>query len=477
MLSTTGLRKMKIWTIFLVFIAFPGFCFPADIERQLVQSLMVNYDVDVRPVENTSVPIVVKLGMALNQIIDVDEVNQIIVSSVWFRLRWNDFKLRWNSSSYGGLSSIRISSGRIWRPDLTLYTDVKESASTFTHYNAIVSADGSISWNFPAIVRSTCSLNVRYFPYDEQRCPLKFGSWTFDGLQLDLKNLSMSGDSSTYVTNGEWELKDIPVVRNELYYNCCPEPYPDVTFTIIIRRQSLFYLFNLVLPCALIVAITILVFYLPPESGEKVSLSVTVLLALTVFLQIVAQTMPAQSEVVPLIGEYFGAAIALLSVSTALTVIVLNLHFRGSHNNEVPYWMRKVVLEYMAKLLFMTETVKRNVSSPKKEETRVYPSHIPHLANGKKTPHYPNTSVRDLRKEPLAILDLEPQNDTNSLLLSISKTLDKFEVYLEEKEVQEQCETDWQLVARVVDRFLLVVFSLITLIVSVTIFSNRPTYD
>ena len=47
-----------------------------------------------------------------------------------------------------------------------------------------------------------------------------------------------------------------------------------------------------------------LVFYLPPDSGEKVSLGVTVLLALTVFLLIVAETMPPQSETIPLIGEY-----------------------------------------------------------------------------------------------------------------------------------------------------------------------------
>ncbi len=68
-------------------------------------------------------------------------------------------------------------------------------------------------------------------------------------------------------------------------------------------RKPLYYLFNLVLPCVFITATTILVFYLPPDSGEKVSLGVTVLLALTVFLLMVAETMPPQSESVPLIGE------------------------------------------------------------------------------------------------------------------------------------------------------------------------------
>ena len=48
-----------------------------------------------------------------------------------------------------------------------------------------------------------------------------------------------------------------------------------------------------------------MVFYLPVESGEKVSLGVTVMLALTVFLLLVAETMPPQSVVIPLIGNFF----------------------------------------------------------------------------------------------------------------------------------------------------------------------------
>ena len=47
-----------------------------------------------------------------------------------------------------------------------------------------------------------------------------------------------------------------------------------------------------------------LVFYLPPESGEKVNMGVTVLLALTVFLLLVAESMPPQSKNIPLAGKW-----------------------------------------------------------------------------------------------------------------------------------------------------------------------------
>uniref|UniRef100_A0A1A9W6S8 Neurotransmitter-gated ion-channel transmembrane domain-containing protein n=1 Tax=Glossina brevipalpis TaxID=37001 RepID=A0A1A9W6S8_9MUSC len=67
-------------------------------------------------------------------------------------------------------------------------------------------------------------------------------------------------------------LLGVPGKRNEIYYNCCPEPYIDITFTIIIRRRTLYYFFNLIIPCVLIASMALLGFTLPPDSGEKLSL-------------------------------------------------------------------------------------------------------------------------------------------------------------------------------------------------------------
>lgn len=62
--------------------------------------------------------------------------------------------------------------------------------------------------------------------------------------------------------------------RNEKFYTCCDEPYLDITFNITMRRKTLFYTVNLIIPCMGISFLTILVFYLPSDSGEKVSLFV-----------------------------------------------------------------------------------------------------------------------------------------------------------------------------------------------------------
>lgn len=52
-------------------------------------------------------------------------------------------------------------------------------------------------------------------------------------------------------------------------------------------------------------ALTLLSFYLPPESGERLTLVITNLLALTVFMLLVVEIIPVTSETVPLISIYF----------------------------------------------------------------------------------------------------------------------------------------------------------------------------
>lgn len=67
-------------------------------------------------------------------------------------------------------------------------------------------------------------------------------------------------------------ISGVPGKRNEIYYNCCPEPYIDITFAVVIRRKTLYYFFNLIVPCVLIASMALLGFTLPPDSGEKLSL-------------------------------------------------------------------------------------------------------------------------------------------------------------------------------------------------------------
>lgn len=85
-------------------------------------------------------------------------------------------------------------------------------------------------------------------------------------------------DMSEFYRNVEWDILLVPAKYNEEYYECCKEPYPDITFSIIMRRKTLFYTVNLIIPCVGISFLTVLVFYLPSDSGEKVCICHTLVI-------------------------------------------------------------------------------------------------------------------------------------------------------------------------------------------------------
>ncbi|GFS28048.1 acetylcholine receptor subunit alpha-like [Elysia marginata] len=53
---------------------------------------------------------------------------------------------------------------------------------------AMVHYTGNVFWPPPAKFRSSCKIDITYFPFDDQTCELKFGSWTYDGFQVDITN-------------------------------------------------------------------------------------------------------------------------------------------------------------------------------------------------------------------------------------------------------------------------------------------------
>lgn len=71
-----------------------------------------------------------------------------------------------------------------------------------------------------------------------------------------------------------------------------------------LTRRSTFYLMNIILPCTLLSILMLLVFCVPPDAGEKISVGISVLLAFTVFLLMLADSVPRTSLDVPILGEF-----------------------------------------------------------------------------------------------------------------------------------------------------------------------------
>nr|XP_008120653.1 PREDICTED: neuronal acetylcholine receptor subunit alpha-2 [Anolis carolinensis] len=322
-------------------------------EERLFRYLFNTYNKWSRPVPNTSDVVIVRFGLSIAQLIDVDEKNQMMTTNVWLKQEWNDYKLQWNPLDFDNVTSIRVPSEMIWIPDIVLYNNADGEFAVTHMTKAHLFSNGSIKWVPPAIYKSSCSIDVTFFPFDQQNCKMKFGSWTYDKAKIDLESMEHQVDLKDYWESGEWAIINAVGTYNTKKYDCCTEIYPDITYSFVIRRLPLFYTINLIIPCLLISCLTVLVFYLPSDCGEKITLCISVLLSLTVFLLLITEIIPSTSLVIPLIGEYLLFTMIFVTLSIVITVFVLNVHHRSPSTHKMPRWVRNFFLDFVPRWLFM----------------------------------------------------------------------------------------------------------------------------
>ncbi|KAM4750003.1 neuronal acetylcholine receptor subunit non-alpha-3-like isoform 2-T2 [Anableps anableps] len=263
----------------------------AEMEDSLLRNLFKGYQKWVRPVGHANDTITVRFGLKISQLVDVDEKNQLMTTNVWLWQEWTDVKLRWNPEDYGGITSIRVPSETIWLPDIVLYENADGRFEGSLMTKAIVRWDGTITWTPPASYKSSCTMDVTFFPFDRQNCSMKFGSWTYDGHMVDLV------------------LVDHYVDRKDFFDN---------------------------------------------DEGEKLSLSTSVLVSLTVFLLVIEEIIPSSSKVIPLIGEYLLFIMIFVTFSIIVTVFVINVHHRSSATyHPMAPWVKSLFLQRLPKLLCM----------------------------------------------------------------------------------------------------------------------------
>uniref|UniRef100_A0A914X1F6 Uncharacterized protein n=1 Tax=Plectus sambesii TaxID=2011161 RepID=A0A914X1F6_9BILA len=302
-----------------------------------------------RPVENSSDPVVVTLGVAFQQIINLNEREEVLEVNAWLKYSWADFKLKWNPDEYGGVTDLRYPVGSIWKPDVLLYNSVDSAFDSTFPVNMLGYNDGTVTWIPPGIFKVSCKIDITWFPFDEQHCHFKFGSWTFSGFQVDLQPGTF--DFSDYMQNGQWALIKTEAKRGEKFYDCCPEPYPDVKFMVHLRRRTLYYAFNLIMPCMLTLLLVLVGFMLSPDSCEKISLQITVVLAICFFLSILSNMTPPSSEAVPLLGVFFSSCMIISTLATGFTVYVQNMHFRNTDTYAMGIWTHIILIDWVPWLL------------------------------------------------------------------------------------------------------------------------------
>lgn len=490
--------------------------------KRLYDDLLSNYNRLIRPVGNNSDRLTVKLGLKLAQIIDINLKNQIMTTNVWVEQEWNDYKLKWNPDDYGGVETLHVPSEHIWLPDIVLYNNADGNYEVTIMTKAILHHTGKVVWKPPAIYKSFCEIDVEYFPFDEQTCFMKFGSWTYDGYMVDLRHILQDQDSNKidigidlqdYYISVEWDIMRVPAVRNEKFYSCCEEPYPDIIFNITLRRKTLFYTVNLIIPCVGISFLSVLVFYLPSDSGEKVSLCISILLSLTVFFLLLVEIIPPTSITVPLLGKYLLFTMLLCTLSVVITIAVLNVNFRSPVTHKLAPWVRVFFIDILPKFLFIVRPSKddddksedNNLTDiiqmpmldrctyekapfenydfclPPPSRFEVVPGGLSSCYNEVPFPSVPLSGGDEELYSPASYRGNFSDNPFYEKLEEMEKTINDSRFiaqHMKNKDSFENVEEDWKYVAMVLDRLFLWIFTLACIMGTGIIIFNAPSlYD
>ncbi|XP_059854196.1 acetylcholine receptor subunit beta-like isoform X1 [Delphinus delphis] len=328
----------------------------SEAEGRLRKKLFSGYDSSVRPAREVGDRVGVSVGLSLAQLISLDEKDEEMSTKVYLDLEWTDYRLSWDPEEQEGIDSLRITAESVWLPDVVLLNNNDGNFDVALDIRVMVSSDGSVRWQPPGIYRSSCSIQVTYFPFDWQNCTMVFSSYSYDSSEVSLQtSLGPDGQErqevhiheGNFIENGQWEIIHKPsrLIQPPVDPRGGGERRREaVTFYLIIRRKPLFYLVNVIAPCILITLLAIFVFYLPPDAGEKMGLSIFALLTLTVFLLLLADKVPETSLSVPVIIKYLMFTMVLVTFSVILSVVDLNLHHRSPHTHQMPLWVRQIFI-------------------------------------------------------------------------------------------------------------------------------------
>ena len=338
--------------------------------KRLYEEIFTDYNKLIIPIAPNKTRVTITLGLKLGQILDLNLKQQILSTNVWVEQTWHDHRLEWDPKLFEGINMVHVPAESIWIPDIVLFNNADGNYELTLVAKANLYSNGTVVWKPPTMFRSTCEIDVEYFPFDIQTCFLRFGSWTYAGDEVEIRHVSQKRrkidigiDLSQFYKNVEWDIIDVPAYYNENYYECCQEPYPDITFKIAMRRKILFYLVNLILPVALMTFMTVLVFYLPADSYEKVTLSISILTSLIVFFLLMLEVIPPSSLTVPLFGKYLLVTLILVSFSAVVSVYVLNVYHRAPSVHQMPPWMRRLFLKTLPRVLRIDRPDPRERSS------------------------------------------------------------------------------------------------------------------
>nr|KAG5705344.1 hypothetical protein BaRGS_011116 [Batillaria attramentaria] len=268
--------------------------------------LLKNYDPFVRPVTDPRTPVFLKMSVGIKSFVELDMKKQTLTTFGWLVVNWYDSHLTWDTDEFP-YSAVYLASDMIWRPELVIFNTVKKLDELENQkIKVIVTHDGKVTWFPGGLLETVCPIDITHYPLDTQTCSIDVTTWS---LNKDLLNGTFNVkefEVANTERHPEWSL-----VGTEAAYSVSITNYWTLHFKFSLRRKVLFYVVNVVMPIVLLSLMNCLVFLLPVESGEKMTVSVTVFLSFAVFMSLINDSLPQNSDSLCLFSAYIARGIRI----------------------------------------------------------------------------------------------------------------------------------------------------------------------
>ncbi|GAB6019005.1 hypothetical protein CHUAL_000638 [Chamberlinius hualienensis] len=324
-----------------------------DYELFLRKDLLQNYNVHVLPKQRSNEPIRVDVLLTLASIRELNERKEQLTIEAYMLLVWNDSRLTWTSSDYGGIKTVQFPENQIWQPDIKLFNSARAGdVDTWGNVYTSVKDNGNVRWIPPATFHSICSVDLQLYPYDVQTCKLHLVSWTLDGHHVDIslyENNSKIGLSDPYNENNEWEVIDSKAAKEIRYLSCCTEPYPQLVYELQLRRRAPYYKLTTLYPIMSVVVLSLATFWLPPTS-ERILLGAANLLVTVAVLVHLSWKLPPSGRSIPMIIAFSGNCVLIITTSIITSIISISMA-HSNHHRGSPKWMKVIFNSWFGRLL------------------------------------------------------------------------------------------------------------------------------
>ncbi|XP_071096168.1 acetylcholine receptor subunit alpha-1-B-like [Haliotis cracherodii] len=313
-----------------------------DGQRELYDHLFSNHSALVRPVANVGTPVHMTVGFGLITLENHDEIRQVFISQGVLTVTWRDETLVWSLFDFN-VTRIIVPASALWVPDLIILNDVNNNGHVPTDVvSVVVHYTGDVMLSVGGRRETYCRVDVTKFPFDTQVCQIRVRQWASIDSEVRVTPKSSNIDLSEYNgNNGEYTMvhTNITTVTNEKKHQT------ELRFSVTFTRKSLYYIQLCVLPVILLSILNLAVFLVPSESGEKMTLGISVFLSYAVFLTIIHGFLPEISDTISIYGIYLSVMVCLKVLTLLLSVAVLNIHHNKSQQPP-PSWLCRTMSWY-----------------------------------------------------------------------------------------------------------------------------------